>query len=60
MALAKIDQDFILDKLYECRGKIDFTNKEAIEKIDAIIDIIIHSTIIENQGMFPKIKISRG
>lgn len=59
MPAVKIDRDFVLDKIYECRGKIDFNNKEALKLLSDLIDLIIHSPEAENQGMYPKIKIGR-
>lgn len=59
MPVIKIDRDILLDKVYECRGKIDFSNNEAIKVIGELVDLIIHAPESDNQSMFPKIKISR-
>jgi hypothetical protein len=59
MPYIKIDRDTILDKVYACRGKIDFTNEEALKLIGEIVDYIIHSPQTETQAAYPKIKISR-
>ncbi len=59
MPVIKMDRDIILDKVYECRSKIDFSNNEAIKAIGELVGLIIHSPESDNQSMFPKIKISR-
>jgi hypothetical protein len=59
MPLIKIDRDFILDKIYECRGKIDYENKDALEHIIQLVDLIIQAPLADNQSVYPKIKISR-
>jgi hypothetical protein len=59
MPYVKIDRDTILDKIYACRGKIDFTNDEALKLISEIVDYVIHSPLTETQATLPKIKISR-
>lgn len=60
MAMIKIDRDFILEKVYECRSKIEVTNKDALDVIDKIVDIIIHSPESENKANLPTIRIRRG
>ena len=57
MGYVKIDRDTILDKIYECRGKIDFTNKEALELISQIVDIVVHAQE-DNKSKYPTIRIS--
>lgn len=59
MPVIKIDRDVLLDKVYECRGKIDFTNKEALDTIEKIVDMIVNSQLADNQSLYPKIKIGR-
>ncbi len=59
MPVIKIDRDILLDKVYECRSKIDFTNNDAIKAIGDLVDLIIHAPESDNQSLFPKIKISR-
>jgi len=59
MPIVKIDRDIVLDKIYECRGKIDFTNSEALKKISELVDLIVHAQDAENQAVYPKIKIGR-
>ena len=59
MPVIKIDRDIALDKIYECRGKIDFTNKEALKLLSELVDFIIHAPEAEEKGMYPKIKIGR-
>ncbi len=59
MPIIKIDRDMLLDKIYEGRGKVDFTNKEALDIIKEIVDLIIHSPEADSQSMYPKIKIGR-
>jgi len=60
MAMIKIDRDFILEKVYECRGKIDVNNKDAMELIDKVIDYLIHAPELENKSNFPTIRVRRG
>ncbi len=59
MPVIKIDRDMLLDKVYECRGKIDFSNNEAIKVISELVDLIIHAPDSDSQSMLPKIKIGR-
>jgi len=49
----------LLDKVYELRSKIEFTNQEALQKITELVDMIIHSSESETQTVYPKIKIGR-
>lgn len=60
MGLIKIDRDLILEKVYECRGKTEITNKDALEIIDKIIDYIIHAPESENKSSYPTIRVRRG
>ena len=57
--LIKVDKDTLLDKIYELRSKIDFTNSEALEKITELIDIVVKSPDGENQSTMPKIRFGR-
>jgi hypothetical protein len=59
MPLVRIDRDYVLDRVYECRGKIDYTNHEALEKLTEIINLIVMAPLAESQANLPKIKISR-
>ena len=59
MPVIKVDRDIVLDKIYECRGKIDFTNKDALKAISELVDLIVHAQDAENQAVYPKIKIGR-
>jgi hypothetical protein len=59
MPYIKVDRDTILDKIYECRGKIDFTNVEALKIIGELVDLIIHSPQTESQAAYPKISVRR-
>lgn len=59
MPIVKIDRDMVLDKIYECRGQIDFTNQDALKKLSELMDIIIHAPDADNQAMYPKIKFGR-
>ena len=59
MPVVKIDRDIVLDKIYECRGKIDFTNTEALKKISELVDLIVHAQDAENQAQYPTIRIRR-
>jgi stage III sporulation protein SpoIIIAA len=59
MVLIKIDRDLILEKVYECRGKIEVTNKDALEIIDKLMDLIIHAPESENKSNYPTIRVRR-
>ena len=59
MPLVKIDRDYLLDRIYECRGKIDYTNQEALEKLSEIINLIVMAPLSDSQNNLPKIKIAR-
>ena len=59
MPLIKIDRDFVLDKIYEIRGTIDFTNDVALKKISELVDIIIHSAEADSQSNYPTIRFGR-
>lgn len=55
----KLERDFILDKLYECRAEIDYNNKLALNKLNEIVDIIVQAEVIENKPKYPKIRFGR-
>jgi hypothetical protein len=59
MPYIKVDRDTVLDKVYECRSKIDFTNSEALKAISELVDIIIHAPQNESQANLPRIRIGR-
>jgi hypothetical protein len=59
MPFAKIDRDLVLDKIYECRGKIDPQNREALEKISELIDMIVYTEEPDPERVYPKIRIRR-
>jgi len=59
MPLVKIDRDYVLDRIYECRGAIDYTNHDALEKLSEIINLIVQAPLAESQANLPKIKIAR-
>ena len=59
MPYIKVDRDTVLDKIYDCRSKIDFTNTDALKLISELVDIVIHSPQDDNQSNLPKIRIGR-
>lgn len=59
MDLIKLERDYLLDKIYECRGKIDYNNYEALDKLNEIIDIVVMAEIVENKPKYPKIRFGR-
>lgn len=59
MPYVKVDRDTILDKIYECRSKIDFDNKDALKIISELVDIVIKSPEPDNKANLPTIRIGR-
>lgn len=59
MPLIKIERDMLIDKVYECRSKIDVENEEALKKLSELVDLIVHAPLSDNQAVYPKIKIGR-
>lgn len=60
MPLIKIERDMLIDKVYECRSKIDVENVEAMKIISELVDLIVYAPLSDNQAAYPKIKIGRG
>lgn len=59
MPFIKVERDYLLDKIYECRGQIDFSNADALKKLSEIVDMIVQAPLSESQANYPRIKISR-
>jgi hypothetical protein len=59
MALAKIDRDLVLDKIYELRGTIDPLNRESMQKIQELIDMIVYTEEAQQDRVYPQIRFRR-
>lgn len=58
MDFIKVDRDLILNKLYECRGKINHENREVLTIINDIEDLLIQSETLNTNSKYPKIRFS--
>jgi len=56
MALAKIDRDIVLDKIYELRGQIEPDNREALQKLN---ELIVYTEEAKPDAVYPQIRFRR-
>jgi hypothetical protein len=59
MALAKIDRDIVLDKIYELRGTLEPENREAMQKLQELIDMIVYTEEAKPDRVYPQIRFRR-
>ena len=59
MALAKIDRDIVLDKIYELRGLIEPDNREALQKLNELIEMIVYTEEAKPDAVYPQLRFRR-
>jgi hypothetical protein len=59
MALAKIDRDLVLDKIYELRSTVEPENKQTLTKINELIEMIVYTEEAKPDKVYPEIRFRR-
>jgi hypothetical protein len=59
MALAKIDRDLVLDKIYELRSTVEPNNTATMQKINELIEMIVYTEEAKPDRVYPEIRFRR-